>query len=130
MPVRAEWLARAADALAARGSESAAPLKNPSREGGSRRSPTGKPPRGDSLLARLADRLDRAAIDGRFDLAERAIKAIKDELSKKRDEAGERLALSALLLARKGDAEGIRSLAERLRSAPGADGDEAGTERT
>jgi nitrogen-specific signal transduction histidine kinase len=113
LPVRADRLAVAVEALSGPIPRNGAAV---SRRTLPRKCVSRRP--GDAgILPQLSERIDRDIADARLDLAERAIKGMKDKLSESGDEEGARLAFSALLLARKGDAEGMRRLAERIRAA-------------
>jgi signal transduction histidine kinase len=68
------------------------------------------------ILAGLADALESAAASKAFATAERKAKDAQDALREAGDSAGSRLAFSALLHARKGDAEGLREAASRMRA--------------
>jgi signal transduction histidine kinase len=80
-------------------------------------------------LAKFADFLDRAVDAGAFSSIEQAAKDAQRELAESGDAVGERLAFSALLQERKGDAVGLRNTASRLRAiadklaASGGEGD-------
>lgn len=127
MPVTSGQLARAVESLVLRSRDASGGAVGPARAAKPR--PRGKVPHpmtalssqssatAKRLLAALAERMELAVTEARLDLAERAIKGIRDELFEAGDGEGERLAFSALLLARKGDIEGVRKLARRVRSA-------------
>lgn len=71
---------------------------------------------GNGLLRRLADTIERAAAAGSFAEAERAAKEAQGALAEAGDGDGSRLAFSTLLLARKGDASGLKDAASRMRA--------------
>jgi len=70
-----------------------------------------------SILRKLAKIVDGAVAIGAFTEAEKAAKDAQGALSLVGDDAGFKLAFSALLLARKGDAPGLRDAAARMRAA-------------
>jgi signal transduction histidine kinase len=72
---------------------------------------------GNGLLRLLADTIERAAASGSFAEAERAAKEAQGALAAAGDGDGSRLAFSTLLLARKGDASGLKDAASRMRAA-------------
>jgi signal transduction histidine kinase len=70
-----------------------------------------------ALLDRLAGVLERASTQRSFAAAERESKTLKDAFAESGDRDGARIAFAALLLARKGDAEGLLEVASRARLA-------------
>ncbi len=79
---------------------------------------------GKNYLLRLAANVEGAAATGAFAEAERLAKEAQGALSQAGDGAGSKLAFYALLLARKGDASGLRETATRMRAAAGGEGEE------
>jgi signal transduction histidine kinase len=75
-----------------------------------------------ALLERLANVLEAASAHGSFTAAEREVKSVKDAFAESGDRNGARIAFAALLLARKGDAEGLREVASKARSASRSQG--------
>ena len=61
--------------------------------------------------------MDGAVAIGAFTEAEKAAKDAQGALASVGDDAGFKLAFSALLLARKGDAPGLKEAASRMRAA-------------
>jgi signal transduction histidine kinase len=76
---------------------------------------------GAAILRSLAEALDAAAATGAFEEAEREAKAAQVAVA--REGAAERLVFSALLLARKGDATGLKDAASRMRASAGGKGE-------
>ena len=116
LPLRADSLRVAISAI---GSISGKMSGQPeSRSGNSNPSannvPTVVPDKG--ILTRLADTLDKAVAVGAFSIVEREAKAAQSALLKEGNGTGARLAFSALLLARKGDAVGLREASSRIRA--------------
>ncbi len=70
-----------------------------------------------SILRKLAKTVDGAVAIGAFTEAEKAAKDAQGALASVGDDAGFKLAFSALLLARKGDAPGLKEAASRMRAA-------------
>jgi signal transduction histidine kinase len=78
---------------------------------------------GKTILLRLADVLDAAAATGSFAVAERKAKEAQSVFAG--DAFGSRLAFSALLLARKGDAAALEDAAAKMRAVASEKGEEA-----
>jgi signal transduction histidine kinase len=68
------------------------------------------------ILTKFADFLDKALATGAFSSVEQAAKEAQRELAEAGDAVGARLAFSALLQERKGDATGLRKTAASLRA--------------
>ncbi len=131
-PIRGYRLAEAAASLAGlgggrvdrggsdgyrEGGEPAAVAKGaPAADAGSR--PRAVPAGGEQLtmLERLAGVLEAASAQRSFSVAERESKSVKEACAESGDRDGARIAFAALLLARKGDAEGLMSVAMKARS--------------
>jgi signal transduction histidine kinase len=79
---------------------------------------------GNGFLRRLAESIEDALAAGSFAEAERAAKGAQGALAEAGDGTGSRLAFSALLLARKGDAPGLKDAASRMRAASTGEGEE------
>lgn len=133
LPLRRRRLAEAASALIERGGEREAAGTSPGRRKevrattiGERRVPAyPESPQGlaDSeldqqrnLLERLACVLEIASAQKSFSAAERESKSVKEACAESGDRDGARIAFAALLLARKGDAQGLLDVAYRARS--------------
>jgi len=69
-----------------------------------------------NLLERLAGVLEAASAQKSFSTAERESKSVKEACAESGDRDGARIAFAALLLARKGDAEGLMDVALKARS--------------
>ena len=81
-------------------------------------------------LGSLARLLEGFSDEAGLEEAERGIKEGRDRLVEEGQEEGAKLALSALLLARKGDAAGLRALAGRVRALAGRSLGEGPEDRT
>lgn len=75
-----------------------------------------------ALLERLATVLETASAQGGLAAAEREVKSVKDAFAESGDRDGARIAFAALLLARKGDIEGLRQVASKARAASASRG--------
>ncbi|HOX32158.1 MAG TPA: ATP-binding protein [Spirochaetales bacterium] len=109
MPIRADGLSAALDELE-RGAMPAAAEPEPPKAAKAGSALAG-------LLEKLAEHIGRSAAGDRAEASERGLKAIRDELGEAGDQEGARMALSALILARKGDLAELGRLAERVREA-------------